>query len=241
MLDSEGSMRYLFDRDGVYACAYANEMMVQIINAAFAQTKLPAEALRELVKVRVWQMNDYSRFAYNSSDLNGEKLWTILSIHPEATTVEPPTIDPSVTGANSKVRLDLTFKGSIYSAYRSTFEQFNINQKNIFVPGNTIIQNAFKEYTYLDFADYSSNTYSPQGTFEAQIRPDVSRKLIGVRYLKYPTPPLQLTDSVEFPESATAFYVELMLRAIAYKQGDQTTIASLSQADIQTINSLLSQ
>lgn len=240
-LDAEGSDRYLFDRDGIYAFAYANEMMVQIINAAFAETKLPAEALRELVKVRIWQTSDYSRFAYDSAALSGEKLWTLLSIHPEATTVEPPTIDPSVTGANSKVRLDLTFLGSQYSAGRLTFESWNINQKNIFLPGNSTLTNGFKQYAYLDFANYSSNAYAPAGTFEVQVRPDVIRKLIGVRYLKYPTAPTLITDSVEFPESATTFYVELALRFISFKIGDQTTTYQVTTSDVQTITSLLSQ
>lgn len=241
LLDSEGSDRYLFNLDGIHAFAYANEMMVQTINAAFSETKLPAEALREITRVRIWQANDYSRIAYDSAALNGEKLWTILSIHPQTVTVEPPTIDPSVTGAQSKVRLDLTFLRSDYSASRSTFEDFNINQKNIFKAGNTIIQNGFKQYTYLDFANYSSTSYAPSGVFEIQIRPDVSRKLVGVRYFKYPTPPLQLSDSVEFPESATSLYVDFALRFISQKIGDGTTSYQVSATDIQTMISLLNK
>lgn len=241
MLDAEGSDRYRFDRDYQPGLAYAIEFIVAIINSAFADTKAPAEALKELVKVRIWQTSDYSRFAYNSSDLSGERLWTILSIHPEATTIQPATIDPSVTGANSKVRLDLSFKSSLYSAGRQTFEQWNINQKNIFMPGNVTLTNGFKEYAYLDFANYSSTGYAPAGSFEVEIRPSVPRSLIGVRYLKYPDMPTSINDSIEFPELLTDMLVDKLVNFISFKQGDQTTAYSVTQGDIRTIISTLTQ
>lgn len=241
MLDAEGSDRYRFDRDYQPGLAYAIEFVVAIINSAFADTKAPAEALKELVKVRIWQTNDYSRFAYNSSDLSGERLWTILSIHPEATTIQPATIDPSVVGAQSKVRLDLSFRSSNYSAGRQTFEQWNINQKNIFMPGNVTLTNGFKEYAYLDFANYSSVGYSPSGSFEVEIRPSVPRSLIGVRYLKYPEMPTSISDSIEFPELLTDMIVDKLVNFISFKQGDQTNAYTVTQNDIRTIISTLTQ
>jgi hypothetical protein len=241
MLDAEGSDRYRFDRDYQPGLAYAIEFIVSIINSAFADTKAPAEALKELVKVRIWQTSNYSRFSYNSADLSGEKLWTILSIHPEATTIQPRTIDPTVTGAQSKVRLDLSFKSSDYSAGRLTFEQWNINQKNIFMPGNVTLTNGFKQYAYLDFANYTSTTYSPAGDFEIEVRPSIFRDLIGVRYLKYPDMPTSTSDSIEFPELLTDMVVDKLVNFISFKQGDQTTAYMVTQADIRTIIATLTQ
>lgn len=235
MLDAEGSGRYTFDRDYKPGLAYAIEFIVTIINSAFANTKAPAEALKELTLVRVWQTNNYSRFSYNSSDLNGEKLWTILSIHPEATCIPAGTIDPSVTGANSKVRTDLSFKSSNYSAGRLTFEQWNINQKNIFLPGNDQLLNGFKEYAYLDFANYSSTNYNPNGTFEIELRPAVPRSLVGVRYLKYPVMPTGPSSNIEFPETLTNILADKLVNFIAMKQGDGTTAYEVTQADLSTV------
>lgn len=234
-LDAEGSDRYLFDLDYRPAIQYSMRWMVVALNNVFSQTKGPAESLRELINTRVYQANNYSRVAFNPADLSGEKLWTLLSIHPEATTIEPRTIDPTITGATSKVRLDLTFRGSEYSAERLTFEQFNQNQKNIFLPGNTIISGELKRYSYLDFSSYVSNNYNPPGTYEVEIRPTVSRSIIGIRYLKYPDMPQLITDSIQFPDSVTDMIVEKALQWISWKQGDQTTLYSVTERDIQVL------
>jgi len=234
-LDSEGSQRYLFDLDFRPAIHYGMEMIQTALTSVFADTKAPAEALRELINTRVWQTNDYSRFSFNPADLNNEKLWTILSIHPEALTIEAGTIDPLILGATSKVRLDLTFKGSEYSAERLTFEQWNQNSKNIFLPGNTSITGALKRYAYLDFSSYVSNNYNPAGTYEVEVRPGVSRKLVGMRYLKYPVMPALITDTIPFPDSLTNLIVDSALSFVAKKQGDNSTLLQVSEMDIKKI------
>lgn len=234
-IDSEGSDRYLFDLDHRPGIHYAMRWLIIALNNVFANTKAPAESLRELINTRVYQTNNYSRIAFNSADLSGQKLWTLLSVHPEATTIEAPVIDPLITGADSKVRLDLTFKGSEYSAERLTFEQWNQNQKNIFLPGNTIITGELKRYAYLDFSSYVSNNYNPPGTYEIEIRPTVARKLVGVRSLNYPTLPTSISDSIPFPDSVTDMIVEKALQWISWKQGDQTTLYAVSDRDIKIL------
>lgn len=239
-LDSEGSDRYLFELDHRPAIHSSLNWCVLAVNSLLSDTKSPAEALRELARTRVWQSSNYSRLAYNSNDLNGERLWTLLSVHPEAHTVEPPTIDPTVQGANSKVRLDLTFLRSEYSADRLTYEQWSQNEKNIFLPGNTTITGALKRYAYLDFSDYRSNTYNPDGTFEIEIRPSWPRKLVAVRYLKYPTLPQLISDDIEFPMSMLNIIVDKSLQFISWKQGDGTNLYSVSERDAQMVMLALS-
>lgn len=234
-IDSEGSDRYLFDLDYRPAIHYGIRQIITALNSVFANTKAPAESLRELINTRIWQANDYSRIAYNIADMPGnEDMWTILSVHPEVITIENGLPDPSITGATSKVRLDLTYKGGKFSCTRLSFEQWNQNQDNIFLPGNTVMTGSLKKYAYLDFADYSSNNYVAPGTYEIEVRPDVSRKLVGMRYLRYPVMPNLISDSIEFPDSLTDLMVMCGLSWIAVKQGTGTTLYTISARDIQT-------
>lgn len=234
-IDSEGSDRYLFDLDYRPGIHYGIRQIITALNSVFANTKAPAESLRELINTRIWQANDYSRIAYNPADMpNNEELWTILSVHPEVTTIENGLPLSSITGADSKVRLDLTYKGGKFACTRLSFEQWNQNQENIFLPGNTVMTGALKKYAYLDFSDYSSSVYAAPGTYEIEIRPDVSRKLVGLRYLRYPELPQLITDSIEFPESLTDLIVAAALSWISVKQGNETTLYMITARDIQT-------
>ena len=234
-LDSEGSDRYLFDLDHRPGIHYALREVQTALNSLFANTKAPAESLRELINTRIWQVNDYSRLTFNPADLNNEKLWTILSVHPEVVTIEPPVIDQTITGAQSKVRLDLTYKSSDFSCDRLSMEQWSQNKNNIFLPGNTgILQFGLKRYAYLDFSSYVSNNYNPDGIYEIEIRPDVSRKLVGMRYLRVPVMPNLITDSIEYPESLINLIVSSALSFIAWKQNNGTTLMQVSMMDVKT-------
>lgn len=233
-LDAEGSDRYLFDLDHRPGIHYGIRQVITALNSVFANTKAPAESLRELINTRVWQANDHSRIAYNPADMpNTQDLWTILSVHPEALTIEGGTIDQLILGPVSKVRLDLTYKSSAQSCERLSFEQWSQNQENIFLPGNIVMIGALKRYAYLDFSDYSSNNYTAPGTYEIEIRPDVSRKLVGMRYLRYPVMPALITDSIEFPDSLTDLIVSAALSWLGWKQGNGTTLIQLSSMDVQ--------
>lgn len=234
-LDAEMSDRYLFDLDHRPAIHYALTSIQTALNSVFANTKAPAESLRELINTRIWQTNDYSRFTFNSADLSGEKLWTILSVHPEAKTIEPATIDPLILGAESKVRLNLTYLDSDYSCDRLSFEQWSQNKKNIFLPGNTeILQAGLKRYAYLDFSSYVSDNYNPAGIYEIPIRPDVARKLIGVRYLRVPVMPVLITDNIEYPESLVNLITSAALSFIGWKQNNGTSLIQVSTMDVKT-------
>lgn len=238
-LDAEGSDRYLFDKDHKYAINETMEQLVTMFNQAFGENKLTPEALRELVKIKVWQTSMYSRVSMSTVDM-GHPLWSIIAVYPE------PTLNKNVSGsleidpAKSKIRKDVSFISSTKSAKRLTHEEWNQNSENVFMPGNTILQGALKEYAYLDFGDYTSNTYTGlPAKIEITIRPKLAQKLVAIAYLKYPKQVLLITDVIEFPESLTNLIVDMSLKNMSYKMGDGTTTFQITTQNISTLVNLI--
>lgn len=227
-LDSENSDRYLFDQDIKPAINGANEVMVTMFNSAFASNKLTPECLRELSSVKIWQCNKYSRFSIDPADIGGE-VWTITGIFPLPVTNKGAASGGSADLAKSVFRGDLSFVSSVNSCKRLTLEEWSTDMQNVFVPGNTILKGALAEYAYLDPNNYTSTSYSgaPNGV-EWTIRPDVPNGLTGVGYVLYPKSISAIGDSLMFPQSLTALFVDCALSLIAYKIGDGTSIWSVA-------------
>lgn len=233
-LDSEGSDRYLFNEDFRPAIHYAIQWIQTALTDLFAQKRFSPEALTELTKTRVWQTNAYSRFSYNSADLNGEDYWTILTVHPK------PTCQPNgpvlvLPADQSKVRTDLVYLRSDFSARRQSYEESSINRDNPFAAGNTIVNNALTTYAVLDASNYTATGYAPAGTYEWEIIPAVPKELIGVRYLKKPNLPAADTDVIEFRDTAMNILVDRALQYISWKQGDGTNLYGVSERDYQQL------
>lgn len=236
-LDATGSQRYTFDLDFKPNLNSALEIVVTMLNEAFGEKKLVPECLRDLTKVKIWQTNAYSRFSYSDAQV-GYPLWTVLAIYPKPIVnkgVGPiPVSDPS----ESKFRSDISFVSSNYDCKRLTFEEWNVNRENTFMPGNVIIKGSLIDYAYLDMADYSSSSYAGNpGQREITIRPDVSKELVAMAFLKYPNQVNLITDSIEFPETMTDLITRIMLQCAAVKQGDKTTLYGTSS---QMMNMMLS-
>lgn len=237
-LDSESSERYTFNEDIKPAINGAVEWIVAELNAAFAAKKLTPEALRDLVKVGVWQTNSYSRVSYDPA-LVGFPLWSILGVFPKPQVVGGSPI-AQTDKAKSVFRNDISFLKSKFSASRLNFEEWNINVDNAFEPGNEMISGTLTDYAYLDFADYSSTAYTgASGVQEIEIRPAIPNELVGIAYLKFPTNVSLITDSLEFPESMTELIVGMSLKIIAVKQGDHTTTYLFGEAESQKLIALL--
>ena len=86
VLDAEDSDRYTFERDFRTAINSSVEWLQSVFNRAFADKKLTEEDLKELVKVVVFQTNQFSRFYLDHVD---DSIWSVLRINPE------PTLHPS--------------------------------------------------------------------------------------------------------------------------------------------------
>jgi len=236
LLDAEGSDRYLFDQDFKHAINSAVEWLVAVFNSAFADNKLSEEDLRDLTRVKVFQANDFSRVKFDSDEV-GEKLWTILAILTEIT-VYPPQAPPVLADPTKSVYHNyLTFVTSDEAAKRLSAEEWYENKKNIFKSGNNVVSNGFKKYAYLNFFDYSSTQYLETG--ELEIRPDVSSKFVAISYLKYPDPITAITDEVEFPSTLTDILVQKTANYISIKQGDGTSLYSVTETDVSRLISIM--
>lgn len=240
-LDAEGSERYTFDQDIKFSINASMEILITWFNRAFGDKKLSPEQLRELVKVKVWQANQYSRVAFNATDV-GHDFWTLFGVYPKMKANRNLTGSPLKNKSESKFRDDISFISSEKSAKRLTLEEWNQNSKNAFMPGNTILNGALADYAYLDFADFTSKSYDAGGKdkVEITVRPDIPGELVGLAYLKYPTQVNAIGDSIEFPESLTELFVEIACNKISWKQGDGTNLWGVSDKNISRLVSLMS-
>ena len=237
VLDAEGSDRYLFEQDFKPAINSAIDWLVAVFNSAFSDKKLSEEDLRELVKVTIWQSNNYSRIHFNET-LLGYKIWSILAVIPEPVVI-PLTTPPQLVSPDKSVfRGDLSFVDSYYSAKRLTIEEWNENRQNVFASGNESLLNGLKTYSYLGHANYGSSTYNAGGE-EIQIRPSVAGNFVAVTLLKNPSKVSLITDNVEFPETIMDLLFQKALNFIAYKQGDQTNLYSVTSQDVNTLVKLM--
>ena len=237
-LDAEGDERYLFDQDFKPAIRYACEWVVSAFNDAFAQNKLSGEALKELVKVSVWQTNQFSRVAFDETTV-GKKLWSILAVYPNPKTIPFQSAVPLAVPEESRFYPNLSHESSISTAKRLTLEEWNDNQKNVFMAGNVTLVGDLVDYAYLDFADYSSSSYNDPGIYEIEIRPVLKNKFVTIAYLQRPVEISLISDSVEFPESLTNIITEKTLNYISYKQGDGTNLYGITEQDVNRLVTLM--
>lgn len=242
-LDAEGSDRYTFDRDFKPAINNALHWLVKVISSGLGANKFGEEVFRELTIIRVFQASAFNRIAFDPNDL-GHDIWTVLAVYPVPTvhpTGSTPTSLPNPQ--DSKYEADVSFLHSNHSAKRLTLEEWNKNRGNPHAPGNTVLDTDCKdvlEYAYLNFANYTSNNYSISVPREIEVRPDVKNDFVAVAYAKTPTEIDQITDSVEFPDTLLNLIVNRTLIFIAYKQGDQTNLFSVSSRDVQSLIGALS-
>lgn len=238
-LDAEGNDYYTFDQDYKPAINNTSEWLVSVFNEIFGEKKTVPEQLRELVKIKVWQANKYSRVSYNPAD-TGHQLWSILSVMPEPKLHPGSAVSPLSNPVQSVFVANRSFVSSKYAAARLSGEQWNLNSENPFLPGNTALLNGLKQYAYRDFADYSSSSYTNPVNAEIEIRPSIPEKYVAIEYLKYPTPVNLITDSVEFPVSMLPIITDKVLSFMSVKQGDGTNLWSVTEGDVKRIMGLFS-
>lgn len=236
-LDAEGSDYYTFDQDYKHAINYSIGWLVSAFNQAFAENKLSPESLRELTKTKVWQANQYSRVAFDSAAV-GHDFWTLLAVFPDPVVNQNTGVLPLADKNKSVLKPDISYVSG-QSATRLTLEKWGKADDNVFVSGNSLLSGSLKEYGYLDFGDYSSTSYSNPGLFEISIKPAIPGKLVAIAYVKQPTAVTTINDDIEFPESLTNLIVSAGLKWISAKQGDGSTIYTISDKDVMMLVGLM--
>ena len=67
------------------------------------------------------------------------------------------------------------------------------------------------------------------------MRPTIATELVGIEYLAVPSQIVVATDNIEFPEAMEDLILNKTLNYISFKQGDNTTINSVTNADLNLL------
>jgi hypothetical protein len=237
-LDAEGSDRYTFNQDYLPAINRAVDFIVSVFNKAFADNKLSEENLRELIEIKIYQLSSTSTLTFTSDELT--VIWSIFAIYPFPRTF-PATITPLASSASSAEFITGTppntsptysFLGGDKSAKRKTLEQWVDAEANPFEKGNTSI-------TATDLVEYAFLSFSNQNGTNIIIRPGIANEPCAVAFLNNPTPVESDGDEVQFPQALKNMLVSKALMYIAQKQGDNTTLFSVTDKDVKELIVLL--
>ncbi|MHA2170203.1 MAG: hypothetical protein ACXAB7_09955 [Candidatus Kariarchaeaceae archaeon] len=239
-LDAEGSDHYDDDRDIIPAINAAMRWMTNVVNIALGKNKAAEEVFRDISIMRVFQTSEDSRISLEEFP---EPVWTILAVYPLPTT--KTTGEPVVAPSDSKHsihRSDLYFVTSDFSCKRLNSEEWVDNKHNPFeagyIGGSDLCPDLL-DYAYLAPKNYDPVNPASQIRKELEVRPVVNQGLIAVEYVKQPTVVTILGDDIDFPETTFQMIFDKALQYIAYKQGDQTSIYTVTNQDInQLINAI---
>ena len=239
-LDAEGSDHYRDDLDIIPAINASQRWIVSVINAALGRNKFGEEIFRDLTKARVFQASDDSRVGLN---IFPNEVWTILAVFPK-----PVTGNTGGTASTPSGKNEAIYRGDLYhirgigkSADRLSVEQWENNRGNPFAAGydGAVFCEELQDYAYLDPIDHNWNDDEVDSKDEIEIRPAIPQELVTIVYVKKPTPIAALSENIEFPDEIFQMIFNKALQYIAYKQGDQTNIFSVTNADIQTLISTI--
>jgi hypothetical protein len=231
-LDAEGSDHYLDDLDYIPAINASVKWLTNVINAALGRDKLGEEFFRDLTYSGVFRTDDCSRVSLNTFP---NEVWSILSVYVEPTTREiagqtPPTITDDTI---SYYLNHLLHKGAFKSCKRLTIEEWAKARSNPLENGynGDQICDELKQFAYLNPINYE-NTNEGANAKELEVGPEIINDNVTIFWVKKPSTVQAITDEIEFPDSVFQLLFNKALNYISYKQGDQTTIHSVTERDI---------
>lgn len=233
-LDAEGSDHYRDDLDYIPAINASIKWLTAVIGSAYGENKLGEEFFRDISYSGVFQTDEHSRI---SLSVFPSEVWTILAIYPKPTTKSIGTAPVTVT-TQSYFRSDLVHVSSVNDCIRKNVEEWARAKNNPLESGYDGDQlcSGLKTYAYLNPFNYR-NVNTGIHSNEIEIRPYT--ELATVFYTKKPVAITSINDNIEFPSSCFQLLFDKALFYIAYKQSDQTTIASISNQDIQQLISVI--
>ena len=237
-LDAENSDHYRDDLDYIPAINASMKWLTAVVNSAFGQNKIGEEFFRELSYSGVFLTNNNSRV---SLDVFPTEVWSVLAVMALPTTESNGNPDPPTPDTTRSYHLDnLIHVSSQNACKRISIEAWTdglFNPAEAGYDGDQICDD-LKLYSYLQPINYRSVSRG-ETSQEIEIRPSVKNGKITVFWAKKPDEITQLTDQIDFPNSVFQLLFDKALNYIAYKQGDQTTIYSVTSADIQQLLTVL--
>jgi len=239
-LDAEGADHYSDTLDLIPAINNSVRWLVAVVNATLGQKKPGEEILRDLSYADVFRTSQDSRISLDSFRYD---VWTINSVEVLPVTGTTGAATPGMANnKDSYYRPDLYHIRPTKSTKRLTPEEWTISTiENPFAPGydGDSICDGLKEYAYLNPVTYNPD-FTTSIAREIEISPILNKQLVTVFYAKTPTVVTIGTNFIEFPESVFQLILARALSYVAVKQGDGTTLFTITQADInmllQTIN-----
>jgi hypothetical protein len=234
-LDAEGSDHYRDDLDYIPAINAASKWATNLVSFAYGQNKISEEFFRDISYSGVFKTNNNSRVSLASFP---SEVWTILAIYidPTLETISnTPTPTPDIH--RSYYLSEYVHVYSNLDCKRLSIEEWAKNRENPFEAGygGDQICESLRRYAYLSPINYRPSSSELQYSQELEIRPRLVNKNVTVFWAKRPTPITSLSQNVDFPSSMFQILFDKALNYIAYKQGDQTNLYSVSSADIQQL------
>jgi hypothetical protein len=238
-LDAEGSDHYLDSLDYIPAINASINWMTTLITTAYGQNKIGEEFFRDLTLSGVFLTNNNSRVSLN---VFPNEVWSILGVYVKPTTESiagaPAPATPNTT--QSYYLSNLIHVSSELDCKRLSIEEWARNKRNPLehgYDGNQLCE-SLKIYAYLN-----PITNNPSGTApflqDVEVRPALKNEPITIFWVKKPSAITAITDLIEFPNSLFNMLFNKALNYIAYKQGDQTNVYTVTTADIQQLASIL--
>lgn len=237
-LDAENSDHYRDDLDYIPSINAAQKWLMSVINMALGQNKIGEEYFREIQYSGVFQTDTHSRV---SLSVFPNEVWTILAIYPLPITENVGSPLPASDFTRSYFRTDKLHISSDLDCKRLSIEEWARTKQNPFEAGYEGLEicGDLIRYAYLNPINYQNTTIGIHSQ-EIEIRPRLNHELATIFWAKKPTLIASLSDIIDFPTSAFQLLFNKALSYIAYKQGDNTSIYTVSEADTRLLlNSLV--
>jgi len=234
-LDAEGSDHYRDDLDIIPAINASMRFFTTVVNAAYGQNKISEEFFSELTYATVFLTNNNSRV---SLSVFPYEPWSILGVlaNPETESITGATPPATPDSKRSYHLSNLIHVSSDDDCKRLSVEEWSKNRKNPFEAGYDGDQlcDSLKDYAYLNPINFRASG-DVNYMREIEIRPKIVNNKVTVIWAKKPDVITSVTDTIDFPSSMFQLLFDKALNYIAYKQGDQTNLYSVSNADIEQL------
>jgi hypothetical protein len=231
-LDAEGSDHYIDELDYIPAINASVKWLTNVINSAVGEDKMSEEFFRDLTFSGVFRTDDCSRVSLN---VFPSDVWSILAVYVNPKTRDIDGQTPPVTSDDtiSYFLNNLFHKSSDISCKRLSIEEWATSKPNPFEDGydGDSICDELKRYAYLNPINYK-NTNTGNSAKSLEIRPDIINDNVTIFWVKKPSVVTAITDEIEFPDSVFQLLFNKALNYISYKQGDETSIYSVTEKDI---------
>jgi hypothetical protein len=143
-------------------------------------------------------------FAGTETAFKGDKLWRVITVYPEITTIPASPVGLPADADQSSFLDDVSMAEPLRpAASRLTLEEWGKVKTNPMLPGSSLGTNTeMRSYAYINFTDYNVDTYLLEDAdYELQVIPDRSNEIVGLAFLRMPRDVTVETDYIPFPES----------------------------------------